>query len=140
MSGVQGAIEDSAGQVYFATPLGIQFCEANGRVAGILNPPEHGNIGGLAFAGKDLNWIYLTEGGKLFRRSVKVAGVAVDTPTKPPKPRNRALTLRAPRPAPAVTLAVRLTMSWTRRWSTTIGSPSDRGESRTHNGHRQTTD
>jgi gluconolactonase len=86
MSGVQGVMEDSAGQVYFATPLGIQFCEANGRVAGILNPPEHGNSGGLAFAGKDLNWLLLAEGGKLFRRSVKVAGVAVDTPTKPPKP------------------------------------------------------
>ncbi|GEM_PF-6873215 len=86
MSGVQGVMEDSAGQVFFATPLGIQFCEANGRVAGILNPPEYGNIGGLAFAGKNLNWLYVAEGGKLFRRSVKVAGVAVDAPTKPPKP------------------------------------------------------
>ena len=85
-SGVQGVIEDSAGQVYFATPLGIQFCEANGRVAGILNPPEHGTVGGLAFAGKKLDWLYVSEGGKLFRRSVKVTGVAVDIPTKPPKP------------------------------------------------------
>jgi enterochelin esterase-like enzyme/sugar lactone lactonase YvrE len=86
MSGVQGVIEDSAGQVYFATPLGIQFCEANGRVAGILNPPKHGNVGDLAFAGKNLDWLYVTEGGKLFRRSLKVRGVAVGTPTKPPKP------------------------------------------------------
>ena len=86
MSGVQGVVEDSAGQVYFATPLGIQFCEANGRVAGILNPPEHGAISGLAFAGKNLDWLYVAEGGKLFRRSVKVTGAAVGAPAKPPQP------------------------------------------------------
>src|SRR5207302_2835321 len=40
MSGVQSAAEDAIGQVYFATALGIQVCEANGRVAMILNPPE----------------------------------------------------------------------------------------------------
>jgi len=68
MSGVQGVIEDSTGQVYFATPVGIQFCEANGRVAGILNPPEHGAISDLAFAGKNLDWLYVAESGKLFRR------------------------------------------------------------------------
>ena len=44
MSGVHGVVEDSDGQVYFATPIGVQFCEANGRVAGILNPPEHGPL------------------------------------------------------------------------------------------------
>jgi gluconolactonase len=86
MSGVEGVTEDSVGQIYFATPLGIQVCEANGRVAQILNPPEHGSISSVAFAGKDLNWLYVTEGGKLFRRSVKVKGNAPWTPVKPPKP------------------------------------------------------
>jgi len=52
-SGVQGAVEDADGQVYFASPLVVQFCEANGRVAGILNPPEHGVVTGLAFAGEE---------------------------------------------------------------------------------------
>jgi len=86
MSGVQGVTEDSIGQIYFATPLGIQVCEANGRVAQILNPPEHGSISSVAFAGKDLNWLYVTEGGKLFRRPVKVKGNAPWAPVKPPKP------------------------------------------------------
>lgn len=86
MSGVQGAAEDSIGQIYFATPLGIQVCEANGRVAAILNPPEHGTISQLAFAGKELNWLYVTEAGKLFRRAVKVKGVASWAPAKPPRP------------------------------------------------------
>jgi sugar lactone lactonase YvrE len=84
MSGVQRAIEDSTGQVYFATPLGIQFCEANGRVAGILNPPEHGVISDLVFAGKNLDWLYVAEDSKLFRRAVKVSGLMVNAPVKPP--------------------------------------------------------
>jgi sugar lactone lactonase YvrE len=86
LSGVQGVTEDSIGQIYFATPLGIQVCEANGRVAQILNPPQHGNISSVAFAGKDLNWLYVTEGGKLFRRPVKVKGNAPWAQVKPPKP------------------------------------------------------
>jgi gluconolactonase len=86
MSEVQGAAEDAAGQIYFATPLGVQVCEANGRVAMILNPPAQGKISSLAFGGKDLNWLYVSEGGKLFRRTVKVKGTAAWAPLKPPKP------------------------------------------------------
>jgi sugar lactone lactonase YvrE/predicted esterase len=86
MSGVRGVSLDSIGQVYFATAVGIQVCEANGRVAQILNPPEHGIILNLAFAGKDQNWLYLAEGGRLFRRPVKVTGVPSWAPSKLPKP------------------------------------------------------
>jgi hypothetical protein len=57
-----------------------------GRVAGILNPPERGVISDLAFGGKNLGWLYVAECGRLFRRSVKVTGAAVGSPTKPPKP------------------------------------------------------
>jgi gluconolactonase len=86
MSGIRGVTEDSIGQIYFASPLGIQVCEANGRVSQILNPPEYGSISSVAFAGKDLNWLYVTEGGKLFRRPLKVTGNAPWAPLKPPKP------------------------------------------------------
>jgi sugar lactone lactonase YvrE len=86
MSDVTGVTEDSIGQVYFATAVGIQVCEANGRVAQILNPPERGRITSIAFGGRDLNWLYAAEGGKLFRRPVKVKGVAAWAPEKPPKP------------------------------------------------------
>jgi len=67
-------------------PLGVQICEANGRLAAILNPPEQGAIAGLTFAGKNLNWLYVAEGGKLFRRPAKTTGAPVDTPIKLPKP------------------------------------------------------
>jgi hypothetical protein len=40
-------MEDSNGQIYFATPLGVQVCEANGRVSQILNPPEPGGVSSL---------------------------------------------------------------------------------------------
>ncbi len=86
MSGVQSVTLDTIGQVYFATGIGLQVCEANGRVAQILNPPEHGMITSLAFGGKSLNWLYVSQGGKLFRRPVKVSGVFADTPASLPKP------------------------------------------------------
>ena len=86
MSGVTGVVEDSVGQVYFATAAGIQVCEANGRVAAILNPPEPGQVTSIAFGGKDLNWLYVTEGAKLFRRPVKGKGVGAWAPAKLPKP------------------------------------------------------
>ena len=85
-SGVEGATLDSIGQVYFASAAGIQMCEANGRVAAILNSPEPGPIAALTFAGKDMNWLYVAEGGKLFRREVKVNGVAAWAPAKLPRP------------------------------------------------------
>jgi gluconolactonase len=86
MSAVRGAAEDSVGQIYFATALGIQVTEANGRLCEILNPPEPGAISGMIFAGQDQNWMYVAEGGKLFRRQVKVSGAQVWNRTKPPTP------------------------------------------------------
>jgi hypothetical protein len=64
----------------------IQFCEANGRLAGILDPPAQGAISNLAFAGKNLDWLHVSEGGELFRRSTKVIGAAAGAPAKPPQP------------------------------------------------------
>lgn len=83
---VAGVSMDSIGQVYFASPLGIQVTEQNGRVAAILNGPEFGAVSSLAFAGKDMDWLYAAEGNKLFRRPVKIKGVGVWSPVKPPRP------------------------------------------------------
>jgi gluconolactonase len=85
-NGVAGAAMDSIGQVYWATGLGIQFCEQNGRCAAILGKPERGDLGGIAFGGKDMNWLYVAEGGKLFRRETKSKGVTAWSPVKPPNP------------------------------------------------------
>jgi sugar lactone lactonase YvrE len=87
-SRAQGVVEDVNGQVYFATPLGIQVSMQNGRVVEILNMPRPGaQITGLTFAASgDSSWLYLAEHGRLFRRPVKVTGANTWTVVKPPKP------------------------------------------------------
>jgi gluconolactonase len=85
-SGVRAVAEDSIGQVYFATPMGVQMCEANGRMAAVFNPPEHGGVSSVVFAGKKMDWMYVAEGGKLFRRPVKISGVSSGMVVKLPKP------------------------------------------------------
>ena len=81
--------EDTNGQVYFATPLGIQVAMQNGRIVEILNPPVPGGgpLTAMTFAGVgDQNWLYVVQDGKLFRRPVKVTGANAWTVVKPPKP------------------------------------------------------
>ncbi|QHN02045.1 gluconolactonase [Granulicella sp. WH15] len=85
-SEVRGVVEDSIGQVYFGTPLGVQVTEASGRVAMILNGPEYGAVGSLRFAGPHYDWLYAIHKGKLYRRHLRTFGVAVDAPKKPPLP------------------------------------------------------
>jgi enterochelin esterase-like enzyme len=85
--GAAGAAFDSIGQVYFATALGVQVCEANGRTAMILNSPVADTpVDWVAFGGSEHDWLYVTVDGKLFRRKMKVHGVPVDKPEKPPQP------------------------------------------------------
>ncbi len=88
-NGVNGAAEDTNGQVYFATPLGIQIAMQNGRISQILNPPIPGGgpLTAITFAGNEnASWIYVVQDGKLFRRPVKVKGANAWTVVKPPKP------------------------------------------------------
>lgn len=75
-NGIDGVTMDSIGQVYFASVLGIQVTEQNGRVAAVLNAPNFGAVSNIAFGGKDLEFLYATEGNRLFRRPVKIRGAA----------------------------------------------------------------
>ena len=74
------------GLVYIASAVGIQVFEQNGRCTRILSKPAFGNLSSLAFAGTDPQWLFAAEGGKLYRRPVKVKGVTAREPVKPPKP------------------------------------------------------
>ena len=87
-SGVAGLAVDSIGHLYATSALGIQVCEQIGRCAQLLNKPEAGAtpIAHIAFGGPERNWLYVTQGGKLFRRPVKRTGVSAWEPVKPPKP------------------------------------------------------
>jgi len=86
-SEITGVAFDSIGQVYFASAIGIQVTEQNGRVAAVLNGPDFRPVTNLVFAGKELKWLYAIAGGRLYRRPTKLAGVgawALVTPPKPP--------------------------------------------------------
>jgi gluconolactonase len=87
-SGVEGLAVDSVGYMWATSTMGIQVCEQPGRCAQILNKPEFGPtpISNIAFGGPERNWLYVTQGSKLFRRAVKRTGVVAWEPIKPPQP------------------------------------------------------
>lgn len=87
-SGVEGLAVDSVGYLWATSAMGIQVCEQPGRCAQILNKPEAGPtpISNIAFGGPERNWLYVTQGSKLFRRAVKRTGVVAWEPIKPPQP------------------------------------------------------
>ena len=87
-SGVEGLAVDSVGYMWATSTMGIQVCEQPGRCAQILNKPEAGPaaISHIAFGGPERNWLYVTQGSKLFRRPVKRTGVVAWEPIKPPQP------------------------------------------------------
>ena len=63
---------DTLGNLYIATPIGIQVCDQNGRVRAILPLPGGGrNVEAIAFIG---NKIYARCGGKLFVRTFAHTG------------------------------------------------------------------
>jgi sugar lactone lactonase YvrE len=87
-SGVGGLTVDSIGHVWATSAMGIQVCEQPGRCTNILNKPEFTAepITNIAFGGPDRAWLYVTQGGKLFRRETKRTGVVAWEPVKPPQP------------------------------------------------------
>ena len=87
-SGVAGLTVDSIGYIWATTAMGIQVCEQPGRCTNILNKPEFTSapITNIAFGGRDRAWLYVTQGGKLFRRETRRTGVVPWEPVKPPQP------------------------------------------------------
>ena len=85
-SGLGGVAVDSIGQVYFASATGIQVTEQNGRVAAVLNAPDFGPVSTVTFGGRDMDWLYVSQGGMLFRRPVKVRGADPWRPAMAPAP------------------------------------------------------
>lgn len=87
-SGVAGLTVDSLGYMWAASALGIQVCEQPGRCTNILNNPQFtgASATSIAFGGPGRNWLYVAQGGKLYRRETKRAGVVAWEPIKPPQP------------------------------------------------------
>lgn len=72
-SGAAGMAVSSKGLLYVATLLGVQVCDAQGRVVAIFNRPEQadpsvGPISGVAFGGVDHQYLYAVIGNEVYRR------------------------------------------------------------------------
>jgi gluconolactonase len=87
-SGVGGLTVDSIGYMWATSAMGVQVCEQPGRCTNILNKPEFNAtpIESIAFGGPDRAWLYVTQGGKIFRRMTRHTGVVAWEPVKPPQP------------------------------------------------------
>ena len=81
-----GMAVDANGYLYVASPLGIQVCDQAGRVVGIIRHPPSGRALDITFAGKGLNTIYATAGGKVWRRTLRRQGYLPWQPVKLPRP------------------------------------------------------
>ncbi|MGH9378707.1 MAG: SMP-30/gluconolactonase/LRE family protein, partial [Terriglobia bacterium] len=85
-TGAGGMTVDSEGYLYIGTRLGIEVCDQPGRVVAILNPPDSDPLSGIAFGGSDLQTLYVSAGGKVFRRRLRRTGVRAGTLVTPPVP------------------------------------------------------
>ena len=88
-SGADGLCVDTAGRLYVASSVGVQFCDQAGRVNGILNKPEPGAwASSVCFGGKDRDELYLAAGDKVWKRKLKAKGAfSFEAPIVPPGPR-----------------------------------------------------
>jgi enterochelin esterase-like enzyme/sugar lactone lactonase YvrE len=85
-SGADGLTFDDQGYAYFATKLGVQICDQTGRVVAIIRKPAATDLSNLAFGGPDMQWLYATTGGRVFRRHLRRKGALPWLQVKPPKP------------------------------------------------------
>lgn len=86
-SGADGMTIDAEGFLYAATRIGVQICDQPGRVVGIVNKPHGGALANAVFAGKDLSWLYVTAGDRVYRRHTLRTGVWPWQAVKLPQPR-----------------------------------------------------
>ena len=66
----QGMAFDTNGNLYIATPMGVQVADHNGRVRAILSLPA-GGVKSLAFSGK---YLYVVCGNRMFVRKMQAEG------------------------------------------------------------------
>jgi sugar lactone lactonase YvrE/enterochelin esterase-like enzyme len=87
-SGAQGMTVDANGNLYVATPMGVQYCDQAGRVNGIISGPSGAGLSNVSFGGPNRDELYVTVGEKVFKRKTRVKGVLpLEAPIKPPAPR-----------------------------------------------------
>jgi gluconolactonase len=82
-----GLTVDNEGFLYVATRLGLQISDPAGRTSAVLVNPGGHQCTSAVFAGPNLDSLYVTAGGSVYRRPTKRRGVFPWQPAKPPVPR-----------------------------------------------------
>jgi enterochelin esterase family protein len=74
VAGGDGMTIDTAGRAYVTTALGLQIFAADGTLLGILPKPQEAPLTNAAFAGQNLQYLYVTNGTKVYRRKTQAKG------------------------------------------------------------------
>ncbi len=70
-----GMTSDTAGRYYVTSALGVQVFDPTGRLCGVLPAPQPTKpLTSCALAGPKLEYLYVTNGDKIFRRRVQATG------------------------------------------------------------------
>lgn len=75
VAGGDGMTVDTAGRVYVTSALGVQIFSPAGELLGILPRPKEGSLTSCGFGGKDLAYLHVTCGDKIYRRKTQATGV-----------------------------------------------------------------
>ena len=70
-----GMTTDADGRYYVTSAVGIQMFDPTGRMGGVIAAPTDKPVVSVTFAGKDLAYLYVAAGDKIFRRKTKTKGV-----------------------------------------------------------------
>src|SRR6185312_11136432 len=70
----EGIRADTEGFLYVSTNLGIQISDPASKTVGIIRKPSADSPSSIVFGGKDLRTLYVTAGGKIFRRRLRRQG------------------------------------------------------------------
>lgn len=71
-----GLTVDRDGRLYAAADTGLHVYDTQMRLCGVIHKPQNAFLSNVAFGGKEMNWLYVTCGDKVYRRKVKVKGIA----------------------------------------------------------------
>lgn len=73
-SGGDGMTVDTAGRAFVCTNAGLQIFDRDGQLLGVLPKPQDKGMVNTCFGGKDLSYLYLACGDKVYRRKTLTKG------------------------------------------------------------------
>ena len=85
-SGGDGMTVDTMGFIYVTGRPGIQVCDQPGRTELIINKPTDDTLPSASFGGADMQWLYVANRHKVWRRHMMRTGMQPWAVLKPPVP------------------------------------------------------